>query len=59
MGKTHFAENALEEVCRQMNIDKRRDLFVIQNDAVRKACLDQWRSENPRKSVSDGIKATA
>ena len=58
MGKTHFAENILEEAFRSMNLNPKRNLHVIQNDLVRKACLDKWRKENPKKPINDGVKAT-
>ena len=59
MGKTHFAENTLQDVFEQMNLDVTTNLHIIQNDLVRKACLDKWLKANPKKSKSDGIKATA
>ena len=59
MGKTHFAKNTLSEAFKQMGIDEDNNVAIIQNDLVRKACLDNWLKENPRKSVAEGIKATA
>lgn len=41
----------------QMGSSK-NNLVIIQNDQVRKACLEQWKKENPRKPVSEGVKAT-
>ena len=59
MGKTHFAKNTLSETFKQMGIDEDKNISILQNDLVRKACLENWLKENPRKSVSEGIKATA
>lgn len=58
MGKTHFAENTLQDVFEQLNLDASSNLHIIQNDLVRKACLDKWLKANPRKSKSEGVKAT-
>jgi len=59
MGKTHFAENTLKDVFGILDLDTKKNLHIIQNDLVRKACLDKYLKENPKKSVNDGVKATA
>lgn len=58
MGKTHFAETILGESFDQMGLSKAKNLKIIQNDLVRKQCLDQWVKQNPNKSISEGVKAT-
>ena len=59
MGKTHFAENAITEAFKGLNLNESKNLHIIRNDHTRKVCLEQWLKENPRKSVADGMKATA
>lgn len=59
MGKTHFAENAITEAFKELNLDETKNLHIIRNDHTRKVCLDEWLAENPRKSVADGMKATS
>lgn len=35
MGKTHFAESALQDVFEELNLDVTKNLHIIQNDQVR------------------------
>ena len=59
MGKTHFAESTLQDVFEGLNLDVTKNLHVIQNDQIRKACLDKYLKANPRKTKQEGVKATA
>mmetsp|Transcript_33045 Transcript_33045/g.40920 ORF Transcript_33045/g.40920 Transcript_33045/m.40920 type:complete len:115 (+) Transcript_33045:2658-3002(+) len=58
MGKTHFAENVLKRAFASQSSSESL-LHVISNDSARENCIEEWRKANPRKSVSDGLKATA
>ena len=57
MGKTHFADTVLRPSFAQMGSSQ--NLLVIQNDLIKEQCMEQWRRENPRKPISEGLKVTA
>lgn len=59
MGKTHFAEGTLQSVFEGLGLDARKNLHVIQNDQIRKQCLDKYLKAHPGKSKQEGVKATA
>jgi len=59
MGKTHFATKALRKTFSQICPGSSENLIVIQNDLLREHCIEQWRRENQKKPISEGLKVTA
>ena len=59
MGKTHFAESTLQDVFEELNLDVTKNLHIIQNDQIRQTLVEKYLKANPRKSVQEGVKATA
>lgn len=43
----------------ELNLDVTKNLHVIKNDLVRKACLDKYLKANPKKTQKEGVKVTA
>lgn len=47
MGKTHFAKTSLKKAIQSLGLSFDNNVHMIQNDEVRKICLNKWEKANP------------